>query len=501
MADPGAVANAVSEPDPAASGAGRLVLRNALFLTIAQAVIIPVSLVMSAAQGRFLGAAALGHMYLGTTLNSFGFLAVDWGQSGGLPALVATDRSRAGRLLGTSLVWRAIAAAVVAAALNLLCRFLGYGPDVQVVVALLSACYTLDTLTNACQHTMIGFERTDAAALRQGLGKLSELAIVLPILACGCGLRAALVGYLAGCAIINAHTWRAVSRAGIGRLSVDYQALVLLLKRGTPFVFIGIAMVLQVNVDTVFLSKLGSPDAVGWHAAARRLTGVLVFPASALVGALYPTLCRLHATDQGAFLKTVSASVRGTCILVIPVALGCALFPEIGTTAFGRAAFSPAEDNLRVLSLHLFLVYFTMPLGICLTAAGRQRAWAAAQAACVGVSVVLDPILVPLFQRRMGNGGLGVCVAVVVSEIVVLVFGVVLVPRGIFDRQFWRSLLLALVSGLAMVIVARGLRSVSSFLAAPAALGAYVGALWITGGLDRSHVGAIRDMVKRRVSR
>jgi len=108
--------------------------------------------------------------------------------------------------------------------------------------------------------------------------------------------------------------------------------------------------------------------------------------------------------------------------------------------------------------------------------------------------------LVPWFQRRNGNGGLGVCWAAVFSEVVVVVFGVAMTPRGIFDRRFWRSLLLAAVSGMAMIGVARALSFLSPFLVAPIAVCAYAATLWLTGGIDKSHVAAIRELVGRRLS-
>jgi O-antigen/teichoic acid export membrane protein len=195
----------------------------------------------------------------------------------------------------------------------------------------------------------------------------------------------------------------------IGHLSADLGTLKTLLRRGIPFVFMSIAVMLQPSIDAAFLSKLAAVDVVGWHSAARQLVGFLIFPATALVGALYPTLCRLYATDLEAFKRTTRNALRGTSLMVIPVALGCLLYPDIGIAFYDRKSFLPAEMNVRFLSLFVLLLYFTMPLGICVLAAGRQRAWTIVQSSCIVVSLALDPIL-PWFQRRTGNGA-GVCVA------------------------------------------------------------------------------------------
>jgi len=215
--------------------------------------------------------------------------------------------------------------------------------------------------------------------------------------------------------------------------------------------------------------------------------------------ALYPTLCRLHSEDLDGFRHTTTSALRLTTVLVVPVALGCALFPDIGIRIFSRESYGPAESDLRVLSLFLFLVYFTMPLGVCVLAAGRQRAWATIQFGCVLISAVLDPVLVLYFQNRTGNGGLGICVTTAISEMLMLIVGLSLIPRGILGRALGRQVLLGLVAGAAMCGVARLLMGVTSFVVAPLSVAVYVGCLVATGGIDKEQVQALRSMLRRNV--
>src|SRR4030095_10377444 len=99
--------------------------------------------------------------------NSLGFLVVEWGQGGVLPAIVAADHSRAGALLGTRIVWRCAAALGIYPMLIGLCQILGYDYEVQVVVTLYFIGYTVSAITNAGQFLTIGLERTEGAAYRQ----------------------------------------------------------------------------------------------------------------------------------------------------------------------------------------------------------------------------------------------------------------------------------------------------------------------------------------------
>jgi Na+-driven multidrug efflux pump len=153
------------------------------------------------------------------------------------------------------------------------------------------------------------------------------------------------------------------------------------------------------------------------------------------------------------------------------------------------------------MAAFLFLVYFSMPLGVCLMASGRQRAWTLVQLGCVVVSVVLDPVLVPWFQRRHGNGGLGLSVAGVVSEVMVVAFGLAMLPSGIRSKGTLRTIGLALVSGAAMAGAARLMAPLNSFVAAPLAVVVYVVAAKLTGALEAEHVATLRALFARKFSK
>ena len=66
----------------ATSATRRLVAKNTLYLTVSQALAMPLAIVANAVAAHYLGAEAFGYAYLATTLCAFGFLAVGWGHEG-----------------------------------------------------------------------------------------------------------------------------------------------------------------------------------------------------------------------------------------------------------------------------------------------------------------------------------------------------------------------------------------------------------------------------------
>jgi len=491
-----------SPSEPAKQGGvGRLVLRNTFYLTVSQALTIPLSIVMNAAIGRYLGPEDLGYIYMAMTICGFAFLAVDWGHSGALPALIARDRSIAGVLLGTSFLWRASLSVIVYAVLAPVCWVMGYRGEFQWALGLTFLCNALISFVAACKDTIRGFERTDIPAYIHVAQQFLTVGLSCLVLWLGARLRITLAVQAAVCVVFLVIAYRALSPVGVGKLRFDREALKSLSTQGTPFVFFGLAMALQPMIDVFFLSKSAPPEVMGWFAAARRLIGVLLFPASAMINAIYPTLCRLWTEDVEDFRRVLVGSLQGVALVVVPAALGCALYADIGVSIFGKGSFGPAGDDLRILSLFLFLVYFSMPIGTCVVATGRKKGWTIVQFICVVSSLVLDPLLVPFFQQRYGNGSLGLCWAAVASETLVVVFGIALMPRGIFNRRLIKSLLLAVLAGGVMAAIAWAMRGFSPFLSAPLAVLGYGASLIVTGGIDKDQLAQIRGFMNKKLLR
>jgi O-antigen/teichoic acid export membrane protein len=486
---------------PDAGSDGKIVLRNTMYLGLAEVISMPMSILVNGMMGRYLGPADLGDIYLATTIAGLAFLIISWGHSGSLPAAVVAERASAGQFLGSSLVWRAVASVLAYVVVALGCHLLGFSERQQWAIGLVFITYTFTSLASACQDTILGFERTDIAAYsRVGLQFASTL-LVIPVLLLGGRMRLTLLAQgLAVLAILLA-VLRSLGPVGVGRLSWDSQRLRVLMARGTPFALFGLALVLQPNVDAFYLAKLSSSEVVGWYSVSRKLLGVLLVPATALIGALYPTLCRLHVTDGDGFRVTTRSAISSVSLLVMPMVLGCALYPGIGVSIFGREAFRPTEDILRYSSPWLFLVYFSMPIGIALVAGGRQRAWTIVQLLAVVNNAVLDPFLIRHFEQSAGNGGIGLSIAAALSELFLVAAGIALLPRGVFDRGLARTLGMAVLGGGVMAGAAFAFAALPALVAAPLAVSTYALTLYLTGAISRAQAAALTEFVRRKLKR
>jgi len=419
-----------AQPDLQPAPATR-VFRNTSLLVIAQAIVTPISILINAIAGRTLGSANFGLLYQAMTFSSFVFLFVEWGQSNVLTGRVARQRAAAGELLGSGISFRVASAVAALVLAPVVCALAGYDRDFLLILGLTMLGSTFATVTAACQDVFRGFERTDFAAGSYVGWQLLSAAVVIPTLLAGGNLQTLLLAQVSCAALGMLFVLKMLPRMQVPKLTVRREVIGDLFRSGHPFILFGLVLLLQPLVDAAMLSKFAAAESMGWYAAARKLVGILIFPASALVASLYPTLCRLHAEDADAYRRTAGDALLAVSLFVIPVALGCGLFPQLGVAIFGQRDFGPAADDLRILAAYVFLVYFSMVIGSCLVSAGRQNGWTVVQLGSVIVSAALDPPLITWFQAHYANGGLGVCTASVISEVLMVGGGLALLPNGI----------------------------------------------------------------------
>lgn len=485
---------------PAAVGKPGIV-RNTLYLTMAQVVTIPIAIAANAVAARYLGPVAIGMMYTASTACSLALLALEWGQTGAIPALVARSNDKAGLILGTGFAWRAFAVLPLAVVLTLTCVILEYDTALRWTLALSFPLAVLNSLGGGVKDAIRGFERTDIPAKAQVAQQVLNLLLALPVLMLGGSLLDMLAVHIAIALVVLLMLLRVLRPLLSTPIKFDRSVVGPLFSTGTPFVFFGLALAAQPYIDALFLNELAPPHVVGWHAVTQRLIGLLIFPATALIGALYPTLCRLHTENPAEFVTVTRGAVYGVTLMAVPAAVGAGLFPELGIMIYGREKFGGAEANLQVQSLFLLLVYVSMPLGTAVLAANRQKVWALVQCISIAIACTFNPLFIDYFQRTAGNGSLATCWGIVCGEFLIVLCGAWLTPRGIFDRTLAKSLSLSLLSGGVMAGVGLLLKPISLFLAVPAALAAYAGTAWITGALQANTIQMAKRFIARKLNR
>ncbi len=435
-----------ARPSPP-SGAATGIARNALHLVMGQVSLTALSILLNALLGRWLGAADFGALYLVTSMTWFSYVFVEWGQGAYLIREVAKSRARAPELLGTALAFRVVAAPIVCAAALLLAHVLRYDNRTLFLAAMLF----LTNLPISCSQgfglAFRGFERMDYDAAVTVITKVLVVALTLAALRLGGGVLWVILAQIPAALVGLAMAARFSRRLGLSPLRVRRPLFKELAVEGAPLVAMSLAITAQPYIDAIFLSKLATPEVVGWYGGAKLFMNALIMPASILATASYPRLS-VVASDHALFKQELRGAMRPLFLLGVLAAVGTYLFADLAVRlVYGSRHFGPAVIVLQFFAPVLMLFFFDMILGIGLVALGKPRPMAVAKFGAVALSAALNPLFIPLCQSRLGNGGAGLVISFGVSELVMLAAALWLLPRGTFDRRLLLDLGRALLAG------------------------------------------------------
>ena len=491
-------AAAPAEADlPASAG----LARNAFYLLMGQVATTALAIVFNGALGRSLGARDFGLYFLISSFAAFAFVIVDWGQQFYGIREVARSPERGGDLLGTGLVLRIVGTALICVPVGLAAWALGYDARTRWFSVAFVAISLPQLLTLLFGIVFRGRDRMSLDAAASVVNKFVALVLALGALSLGLGLGGVVVAQgIAGVASL-AVAARLYRRVATGPVRFSLRTAREMLVGGTSLAAMGLAIFVQPYIDAVLISKMVSPEGIGWYGAAKNIMGTLFAPAFILGAAAFPRLSRA-AGDRTVFASELQTALRPMLWLGGLAGVGTYLFADTAVhLVYGHRHFEPAGDILRVFGPGLFLIFIDMLLGTALTALGRAGAFSVAKVASVVLSTILDVVLIPYFQRRSGNGGVGAVLAFVLSEFVVFSGSLFLMPRG--------SLGWGMVANGCRAVGAAGLTAglffalppLPPWLAIPMCIVVFSVLSVVVGLVRRADVEMLRALVKERMSR
>jgi O-antigen/teichoic acid export membrane protein len=260
--------------------------------------------------------------------------------------------------------------------------------------------------------------------------------------------------------------------------------------------------ILYLKADTLILSRMATPHAVGLYGVAYSFTTFSLVVPSLVMTSVMPLL----ATASGEqFAKLVRRSEHGLAVLGTAALIIALLFATQAITVLSGHHFLGAAGPMRLLALASLFGYLNAGLGWAAVACNHHHRIIVVSIIGLFLNVGLNLVLIPRF------GIDGAATATVISEIVTLM-GI----RFVFGRDVGAKIslikisLLPVLIGITVVLFGRYviLRSwhapISTIFWAPGFLILYLGLLSLAGGLPEEVTFArqkIRSVAQRRIKR
>jgi O-antigen/teichoic acid export membrane protein len=474
-------------------------MRNIMHLGVGQVMTTVLTMLLSAAIARSLGASDFGLLYLLTTIATFAYVFVDWGHGAYVTREVAIRPERTGELLGSVLAVRGITALVMCAIAVGATAIFGYDGRTRLLAALLIVAWVPQFLGLSYSWIFRGIERMEYDAMLQIALKLGTLALAFSALALGGRVEALVAVYAIAGVVTLVVAIAMYRRLGFPRLRATRKTARELIWNGAPLMAMSLAIAVQPYIDANILYATVPQHVLGWYGAAWTVAGTLVAPAGIVGSAIYPQLSRA-ATDPGAFTRALRTAFRPLMMLAVLGGVGTYLFADFAIgVVYGGEKFGPAAATLKAFAPALVLIYLGMVLGYTILAAGKASVLAKAKIAAVVVTTALEWVLISWFQTRYGNGGIGIVLSLAGGELVMVTSAAVILRHSL-DRGLFLDLFRALAAGGATILVMRALPAIPAPVAIPLCVTTFGGLLMATGLITRADVEQVVSRIGRRRS-
>lgn len=262
---------------------------------------------------------------------------------------------------------------------------------------------------------------------------------------------------------------------------------------------VGISMLFRkatLHVDTLLLSALASPIALGLFNAAYRIIQIVEMLPFTLSIPMYPKMARLAVDSREEFVLFLNQVLKFYILISLPVMTYLFVFAEQIIGLMFSVEFAASAPILQALSVAVFFIFPSSIMIYVYTALSRQRTFTLISAAVLATNAALDVWLIPEF------GAFGAAVGTVAAESLFVVVSIIFLhSHGIYVNLIklsYKPFFAAVVAGYGVAqlfslegIVQLVAGSLTFFVI-------YVVVILLTKTLDANELGFVGGLLRRK---
>jgi len=408
------------------------------------------SLVFFVAIARELGEEQFGEFIFGLSFSTVLMVLAGFGLEELIAREVAKDRREVDELLWNVVVLKALMVCFLLVVIAVTITIQGYSLDARLAILVISAGVGFDYETNALFAVFQGYERQQHVATSLIVNRISTAAFGIGVLVAGGGLVLVAIVFTLGSAL-GVGTAYALLRRYVVRFRhyVDVRAWWGLVRAGFPLGVLGFLGVISLRSSVVLLGFLGAGSVVvGQYGAAFRLIEATLFVPWSFSNAVLPWFSRHPGSGPISVARGLEMSLKAILAVMLPVALGLALFAgPVVETVYGPD-YGGAAAPLRVLAAMALLVGINAVITAVLIGRDQPRVYTVPAAVAIVTTLVLSFVLIP------AHGGIGAAVTAVASGAVLAVLSIAVTTHLVGSISTLRVVVAPLAAGASMALVA-----------------------------------------------
>ncbi len=433
----------------------RRILANLLLLGTNQIGTWLLSMVSLVLIGRYLGPDSLGQLALAGALVAVVGLFINLGMDTLMVRTVARSPERAAELISAVLVVRLILAAPLLACLYVYMAAAHLDRDIRLATFFLALSMLVTSLAGPYISAMQGRERMGFPAVMNLLMNLLDLVLVAVVIRMHGGVvlfTALCIPVAVASTMLNIAWAQRLARLSLRTTRIAVAAVV---RGGFVFWANSVFLTIYIFIDSVILGSLAGTEAVGIYAPALRLFSVALFLPGIVGAATLPLLSRLGVEGGNDFLRVGRQTLTLLLVGAVPLTVGLATSSGFLISTVYGPSYATSVPVLVLVSLSVAPTFLNVQASQTLIAQDRQGRWTVVLALSCVINPLLNAILIPFSEHHWHNGALGAALALLTTEIMMMLYSIVILRKMLLHPTVRRALLVTLIAAMVQISLIR----------------------------------------------
>ncbi|MDY0385782.1 MAG: flippase [Methanolobus sp.] len=465
----------------------RSVAKNTFFVAFSNITAKIIAFIIAIYLAKYLGVEDFGkYNFIITYLLLFGFIA-----GFGLDSVVIRDISKkpdeAQQIMSNATVIRILTSLMAMLLAIITIRALKYPADTIFYIQLISAILLVQGLSYLFESLFQAKMKMEYAALSIIVPKIVFIISLYWIIKNNFGLTQILLAYLFSEFTRTLISFIYSKKILKYRLQIDRVTFKDLFHKSLPFV-IGYGLLILYNrFDILMLSIMQDDFAVGYYAAAYKLTESVLFIPGALAATLMPVMARHFDINKEKLNYMYLVGVKYILMLILPVSIGGVVLGNEIIYMIYKEEFANSTLVFKILT---FTIIFNSLISIqtaLLVATNKQRLNNISISACAIINIILNLILIPQYSY------IGAGIATLISVVGLYLFGFYFINRDLMIQPLNRELFKYVVASIVMGVVVIDVNMHLIFQIITGVI-AYVLTVLMLKGFDREDIKLIKNL-------
>jgi O-antigen/teichoic acid export membrane protein len=442
---------------------------------------------------RYLGVEGFGTLSLALAFTGIFSVCMDLGLSTLTIREVARDKSLAKEYVANITFIKIVMTILTLLLIFIIVQLLGYDPQTMQVVYVIALYTVFTTFSQLFYAVFQAYEKMEYQSIGTILSSfLLLVGVFLAIYFKFNLVQFSLIYVVSGASILVYALFTYSQKFSLPKVSFNIEQWKSLIKESWPFAITGISINLYLWVDTIILSVIQGPDAVGLYNASYKLIMVLLFIPIVFNNAVFPLMSQYYISSKESLSLTFEKLLKTMILVAIPIGIGTVLIAKKVILMIYGTQFLGGVLALQILIWSTVLIFARSPFERVLESSNRQLTVTKVFFIGAAFNVVMNIIVIPRYSY------VGASIITVLTDAIVLGL-LIVVTRGMglsISKNTGTSLLKIIMASLIMGITLKYLLDLNIFLVIVIGAIIYISILLMLKIFDVDEIRIIKSIFK-----